>query len=246
MIGQVSAPPAGAGKALSSTLTSTVLAEAMELHTTVVLWNEGTDGEAIAAGTLTEVEGETLLIRLDKVLSSEPGIMPGAKLVAAVDSHGTRYCFEVRSPRPLSNLTRGEVLRITRPGYLTIEERRRSPRRRFCEPTAVELEWDHVTEHGRVVGDLFNVSIDGLACRVSMNAAAALCEGLAVRVHFALGTPSQKFCLPAKVISLTRAASPQHVLLGMEFGTTDGTAEQIGQLQRTLERISRRNGERSA
>jgi len=96
-------------------------------------------------------------------------------------------------------------------------ERRKSRRRRFREPTEVTLRTTSGSEKWHGLGALFNLSMDGIACRVREEDTPHTAVGRTLRVMFYLKHSSQEFDVTARVISVTRAGSPGHAVIGMEF-----------------------------
>lgn len=135
-----------------------------------------------------------------------------------------RVVFEVRRARwALTSLcssaefdVESTVIRIARPQRIAKAERRRSPRRGLHEPVRVLIWAGGATEPLAEPASLLNLSANGLACRLPSDAAAFSIDE-AVRVSFELDHPNARFEFSASVINLTRGATIDKTILGIEF-----------------------------
>ena len=108
------------------------------------------------------------------------------------------------------------VVAILIPTTLTIEERRRSPRRALAQATEVALV--RPDDAGATLrGKLLNVSNDGLACLVARTQAEELHIGNQVIASFRVGGSDTSITLHAEVVNITSGSDPTLFVLGMEY-----------------------------
>lgn len=108
------------------------------------------------------------------------------------------------------------VIQVARPHRIAKAERRRSPRRGLREPVRVLIWAGGATEPLAEPASLLNLSADGLACRLPSDAVTFSIEDV-VRVSFELDHPDTRFEFSACVINLTRGATIDKTILGLEF-----------------------------
>ncbi len=106
---------------------------------------------------------------------------------------------------------------VLKPCNVVRAERRRSPRRRLREPTAVALRTTEMGAgwHGRAL--LLNISPEGLACGLTAADGAKLKIGQPLRITLDLGTPPAAFDLVARVVNITEGSTADRLILGLEF-----------------------------
>lgn len=135
-----------------------------------------------------------------------------------------RACYAFNAPCvAVESGAKSTLVRVKRPMGVAKVERRRSPRRGLREPVRVRIQ----AGGGRRAVDewaaLLNLSVDGLACSVPSDASCMAVDDV-LRVSFELDRPDARFDLPARVINVTRGASADKTILGIEF-VSDGMFE---------------------
>lgn len=96
-------------------------------------------------------------------------------------------------------------------------ERRRSPRRTLHRPCEVHLQGIGDETEWRCRGVLLNLSIGGLACRVTTEHARLLWVDQFVDALFHCSASPNGFDLRARITNITPAGSAEHHVLGLEF-----------------------------
>jgi len=96
-------------------------------------------------------------------------------------------------------------------------ERRRSPRRALHPPGGVRLQGIGDENQRRCLGDLLNIGMGGLQCRVATQQARHLLVDQFVDAMFRVGACPSEFDLRARIANITPAGSAEHQVLGLEF-----------------------------
>jgi len=192
------------------------LNQAVRFRSEVVLeprnWSSGESLTTVLRGD------EHLLLLLevaeipDRSLTGLIGVHADARM-----THGsTQYLFdthvvdyEVADERPLLFISRPEVLRVA--------QRRRFHRMMLRPGCEVHMDSIAAPWSGPFVGELLNLSADGLACRVTRTAAQQMGVGDTMHVAFRPGDGDCDFTLEAILRNKTQAGGDAHVILGMHF-----------------------------
>ena len=111
----------------------------------------------------------------------------------------------------------GQLLGIACPAVLTPMERRHSNRKSFRLGTRVELRRGQVPAENGTVGDLLNLSVGGLSCRVLRTQADRFPVDAGMRVKLPVTDQAPALQLPGRVCSVTHSADAAHTLLGIMF-----------------------------
>ncbi len=128
-----------------------------------------------------------------------------------------RACFSFSAPCvAVESGAESTVVRVKRPTSVATLERRRSPRRRLHKPIHVRIRDDGGRQPFDEWAALLNLSTGGLACRVPSDAARIAVDDV-LHVSFELDRPDAQFDLRARVINVTRGASVDKTILGLEF-----------------------------
>ncbi len=118
----------------------------------------------------------------------------------------------------------------------TIQERRRSRRRCLQEPTEVSLQAEGSKAEWAGVGDLLNLSADGIAVRVHRHhLPETVSVGRTVRTAFQLGDRGPELVCACRVVSVTDGASPDYKVVGMEFIVGARSQSQRERLQAAID-----------
>lgn len=107
-----------------------------------------------------------------------------------------------------------------KPTTIAPADRRRSPRRRFRQPTGILLRGTGVDDGWRCQATLLNLSMDGLACRVpdsDCERGGPLRIGQTVRAVFRPHASSPAFDLNGRIVAITQGGTPNLLVLGLEF-----------------------------
>ncbi len=117
----------------------------------------------------------------------------------------------------LADTGAGQLLGIARPVVLTPTERRCSNRKSFRLGTRVELRRAGTPAENGTVGDLLNLSVGGLSCRVPRTQADRFPVDSGVQVKLPVAGQAPALGLPGCVCGVTRAADTEHTILGIMF-----------------------------
>jgi len=111
----------------------------------------------------------------------------------------------------------GQLLGIARPTVLTPAERRRSNRKSFRLGARVELRRVGTLGGRGQVGELLNLSVGGLSCRVPRTQADRFQVDAGVQLRLAVVNGDPVLELPGRVCSVTHSADAKYTLLGIMF-----------------------------
>lgn len=99
-----------------------------------------------------------------------------------------------------------------------IVERRRSARRRLREPSRVTVQRVGSGTGWRCSGSLLNLSVDGVAVRLSAaDVPEPLTVGAMVQVAFPVGDSAAEFGRTCRIANVTEGATPEQRVVGLEF-----------------------------
>lgn len=149
----------------------------------------------------------------------------------------TRYLF-AGSILAISRDEQHYQLEITRPDALQVIQRRRFLRADLIESTTVDLlaiDQPVDAEDALTAGILLNLSVGGIACRITTAVADQLTDGQRIGIRFELPGDPQPFYLPARVTNKTPAGSDGQMVLGLEFEITP-KSPQAQRLGKALEK----------
>lgn len=130
---------------------------------------------------------------------------------------------------------------LARPARLLVCERRRFWRVRLAESSELRLTWDQDGASRSAVGQLCNISGEGLACLIDTPAAQSIRIGEEVLTTFELPGCETRFDLAAVLCSRTPAADREKTILGMQF-LEPASSGKGGPVQRLSEFLLRRYG----
>ncbi len=219
-------------RAMSPGQTDAILNLAIDARATVEIgWSERI-GDALA-GTLAGGDDRSLHITIPEIEELRTNAFEPLELEVTMMVAGGRYLFATRplDPPPLSSC---EVLLVARPTTLTVLERRRSRRRNLREPSTVVLHLPDERDAWQCAASILNVSADGLACRVENADAERIPVGRNVVTDFQVSVVDERFQMTGRVVNSTRAGTPGHVVLGVEFLTEEASHAQRTRLREAL------------
>lgn len=200
---------------LASGALDDVLADLIKRRGRVQVRSEATAGEAAWDGVIAEATDEYLSLELVMSDANANSIQVSTPLRVVFQTGRTRYTFSTPCVA-VSSEAESTLVRVKRPIGVTKVERRRSPRRGLREPVRLRIRSDRAGHALDEWASLLNLSADGLACRISSNAAVGTIDDV-LRVSFALDHPDARFDLRARVINVTQGASDDISILGLEF-----------------------------
>ena len=99
----------------------------------------------------------------------------------------------------------------------SVDERRRSPRRLLRGSVKIEIRTSGRSDTGLATAVMLNLSESGVACRVAWDEVDRLRTGESIRVLFRPHETDESFDLPARIINITQAGTPDTCVIGMEF-----------------------------
>ncbi len=202
--------------ALNGSDTARILSRALAGRVRVTLRAE-LGGRAIAVGgPLQDARGNVLIVGLEGANADKRERMTEGILLATFELEGVSYAFDTRA---MENGLMGKsaTLQVEAPKSMAAADRRLAPRRRLKKTSGVVLHAPEIDPGWWCEGILLNVSTDGLACRVSEEARSSLTAGMNVRAVFRLASSASQFDLGARVATVTQAAEPEQLIVGLEF-----------------------------
>lgn len=195
--------------------TARILAGAVRAGASIELCVLGDPLQIACSAAVTGESGETLLLNLLGSEAAVRAVRQADLLEATLAADGQWYSFETRR----ADGDQGEAtsgLTVRKPTTMTVADRRRSPRRRLRGAAWVLLKAGQGSHPWRGKAALLNLSMDGLACRVTKDDAEALHTDQSVQVTFDAADRSGPFELTARVTNVTEGASCRCVV-GLEF-----------------------------
>lgn len=204
---------------LAAGASADVLADLIKQRGRVHVRSEAAAGRAEWEGVIAGATDEHLLFELATSDASECAIQGSTPLRIVFEVGRACYTFSA----PCVAVESGEestVVRVKRPISVTKVERRRSPRRGLREPVRVRIRADSGRRPLDEWAALLNLSADGLACSVPSDAACMVVDDV-LHISFELDCPDARFDLPSRVINVTRGASVDKTILGLEFVSDD-------------------------
>jgi hypothetical protein len=211
-------------------LASKVLTRAVDTRARADLRTE-CDGAEVTCGAVI-MGGDESSLTLD-VGSAVRALTCTTVIHASIEVDQITYQFETRCTDESSEIAPG-MLRVVRPRIINRIERRRSPRRRFEEPTEVVLRPMNGSGEPCGRGKLLNLSPEGLACRVPEAIARELTVGQVLQVAFLVGPSPDVFDLNARVVNITEGGTQGQFVIGLEFVTDDRLEAGGDRLRKTL------------
>lgn len=214
------------GRTMSPALTEATLNLAIDTRARVHIGWPGRIGDALA-GALAGGDDRSLHITIPEIEELRADASEPLELEVTVNVSGERYRFTTSplDPAPLSST---DVLLVARPTTLTVLDRRRSRRRNLRPPSTVVLRLPDERDAWRCAAPILNVSADGLACLLENADAQRVPVGRDIVTEFQVNALEETFQMTGRVANSTRAGTPGHVVLGVEF-----LAEEASHLRRT-------------
>lgn len=202
-------------RVLNAEASARVLVSAARLQSLVHLFRTPDLQHPILEATLIGCEDDALSMRL--INKREDGATTTTELHARLMDTPTCFHFETRLLNPLPRSASGS-LRLARPETLCMEERRAAARRHFHDDIAVNLWGISGIQNQPCAAVLLNFCTGGLACRVTGAKGSSFVAGTTVRLAFNPDAAATgDINVAARIVSVTAAADPEVVILGLEF-----------------------------
>lgn len=219
---------------LSARTTDAILARAM-MECARVNISVNRDGvEVDQPGTIIGERGPDLTIELDAFDPAARVVLGASSLRVNLEVNGASYMFETELAAGFAGAEPG-VIHLRKPVTITLVDRRRSPRRRLREPAEVLLRATDVNDAWQCKAMMLNLSLDGVACRISEASAGPLHTGRTIRVMLRLDASSPAFELNGEVINITQGGTPNHLVVGLEFVADEQLKASRTRLREALE-----------
>lgn len=215
---------------LDATASDRVIENAIHTHAQIVLEFSDHPQQTVNGFLISGDEKALLMEITGKPAVAPQGLVHASCCATLYSDH--RYSFPTEIPAaPAWGNTRSVVL--ARPTILTVLERRRYVRAKLAPSCHVNLEWMQSGACFLKTAVLLNISVDGLACRLSTRDAASLPVGQPVLVQFELPESSRPFKLQAETCNRT-PTDDDHVIIGMQFADSSRHQAQRDALSRVL------------
>lgn len=188
------------------------------------------------AARLVELRTESMML-LAAPLGA--GVVKSAYFDASLDHQGQRYMF-TGTVLDLAEGHDGCRIEVTRPKALHMLQRRRFVRADLAESAAVTISATGNSDD-QCAGELLNLSLRGLACRVPTADADNLAIDQLVHLRIA-EVGMEEIALSGMVRSKTPAATRDAVIVGVEFANTADQPQQQRALRAVLARCGQAIG----
>ena len=201
---------------LNTRQSNRVLEQALRSHARLELEIRARHGDEPVAGFLAGRDGRVLRIDLEAGTRALPlHELIGAFCDVRIVLSGQLYLFSTCIADVLDPGGPQRLLLAT-PDTIHVANRRRFARRTLAGFSQVRL-WPAQSKTP-YIGELCNISGDGLACRMIRGELdELLLVGDAVRVAFTVAGTGEDFDLPASVCNKTVTTDGQQILLGLEY-----------------------------
>lgn len=201
---------------LSTGQSSRTLEQAVRNQATVLIeprmW---IDGEGLK-GRLVAADAASIAAHITETPVAGLGMIVGMYCDAAIVLGRDRFLLSTFCRAATESKGEWRV-ELARPERLQVQQRRRFWRVQLARPSEVRVRWEEKGTRGRTVGQLYNISGEGMACMVMAEPVASLSVGDALRVSFRLPDVDRVFEMGAVLCSKTPAAAVGGVILGMQF-----------------------------
>ena len=196
--------------------TNQVLAAAVAERSVAQVRADYAGWELVGSAVCVGEDGPHLVLQLERADRQTQTILESSPLQLSMKVAGAQYCFETRSADQTAGAEPG-VVRVLRPTTIALTERRRSPRRRLRRPTDVTLQAVGSKEGWHCTAAMLNLSLEGIACRMPVQDAGLLHIGQTLRAHFRLAPSGPALALNARIVSITKGGTLNHLVIGLEF-----------------------------
>lgn len=204
-------------RVLNPEASARVLVSAARLQSLVHLFRTTDSQHPVLEATLIGCEDDALCMRL--INKRDEGATTTTALRARLMDTPTCFHFETRLLDPLPR-SASNTMRLSRPESLYMEERRAAARRYFHDEITVNLWGISGMLNQPCAAVLLNFCAGGLACRVTGAKCNSITTGTTVRLAFNPdAAPTGDINVAARIVSVTAAADPEVVILGLEFDT---------------------------
>lgn len=229
-------------RTIDAAATSRVLTSATRLRAALHLSRTSHLEPPDLEGTLLACADDALRIRLTSLRwDGRGGPLP---LHARLIDNPACYHFETRLLDPLPRAA-PSMLRILRPEFLRVEERRTTHRRTFRHETEVLLWGVGDAQDKPCKAALLNLSAGGLACQVTSADERGFSVGTTVRLAFTPDVDNAgEITLAARIVSSTTAFLPDGVILGLEFDQESLPHAELARIEASLA-VPGKGGERT-
>ena len=200
--------------------TTQLLARAIQDQVAVEL--SADDGRTLFRGArFTRQEGASLFLTADGRDEAVFERLAGSACVEVTfQSLQGRVSFTAKCGlRPSDSA--GGTWRVERPTVATLTERRRHPRRRLRSVVEIRLCSAAGGENVEIDAALLNLSVSGMACRVTAAEIERLNMPEGLRAVFRVAEDDEPFDLDVRVVSVTEGGSTGNCVLGLEFVRND-------------------------
>lgn len=166
-------------------------------------------------GTIGKLSDDTveIVLNLDSACMAVP-VDSGAVLRAEFDIAGQLYGFAARV-RLTGTDDLNRLILLARPKKIWVRQRRRFWRTPVQASSKVVLRF--VGETDTITGEILNVSVDGLGCRVAREDAFDLDSGDPLHASFTLAGDDEPFTVDCELRAKSPAGSSDHVILRIQF-----------------------------
>lgn len=220
---------------LNKRQSSRTIEQAFRRHIEIMLETRAETENAPLVGELYASEPDELLLDI----KSDPGIVLDNLIGVYVEAHFQLGEFRYLFSTHVADVTAGQGfgrLVLSRPETVMVLQRRRFWRSRFAASSEVRLISPSAQNQQpeTIVGDLCNISPDGLALRIETAQADGLLIGDTIQSQFQMPGLDHDFAFDAIVCNKTPGGTPESLLLGLQFTNLDRARKNVSLLQKYL------------
>ena len=197
-----------------------LLSDAVGAHLPLRVSSEDEPKAVALPGLITDITDGHLELSIDDASRAAFAAFTSDVLRIELSHAGFRYRFATRCAEEYASPATG-VLRVLKPGRIVMVERRRSHRRRLQKRGKVTLRDPDNPEAWSCSALMMNLSLGGMACRIRTRDAESIDLGQTLLAVFRAGTPPEELRINSRVVTTTRAGTPDHLVVGMEFVTDE-------------------------
>lgn len=207
-------------RTLDNRRTAMVLARALQARAIVSIEAQPGNAELTWRGEVVDLDKSTIVLLCDVGDTNSSAHKRDEPLNAEFSLSSARYTFRTSLIDAPARTEDGQlVVRLKRPQTIAAIERRRS-RRRFLSTGTVQIRVSDGGKSEPLQGVILNLSVNGLACRMTQADADRLtvgAESLTVMIQPGVSEGPDQLELCGHVVNITPAGSEEQAIVGVEF-----------------------------
>lgn len=219
---------------LDSAETLRLLSDVVEGHVALELIIADAMNRSSITGAMQGFSATEMTIQLDGP-APDPSIWRGGIPVEVrLELDQKHYSFGMAIGSVVNDRA-GGTIHLDLPLEIWLSDRRKSSRRNFREATSVTLCLDVGDRTNRCPATLLNLSVDGLACRISTEHGALLDRNSNVRAILHLPELGDPVEITARITNSSPGSTSNQLVLGMEFVDSVENATSFQEIRNALQ-----------